>query len=348
MKARVFNRNVRAREQLELFLLSAISSLLLIRFFLSLTGYPQIGGGGFHVAHMLWGGLLLTAANIMMLGFLGLRVQRLSAFVGGIGFGAFIDELGKFITSNNNYFFQPTVGIIYAIFVILYLTFNFLSRQQRLTSREYQLNALMQLEEAIVHDMDPTEKRRAHELLERADHRSPLTRQLQLVIDNVELVPEDSPRNITILLHRLDRIYTRFWKSRSSHPLVRTFFIVESLIFALAISWGIFLNLDDIRQLLIGAADYDHWMILCQVVSSLVAASFALSGGLYLAKSRAIAFEQFRRATLINLFLTEFFIFSRVEFRALPGFVFNVIILLLVTYIIHLEQRQGATAKTNG
>jgi len=338
----VFNRNVRARELLELFLLSAIGSLLAVRFYLHLTGYPQLGGGGLHIAHMLWGGLLMAGANILMLGYIGVRIQRLAALIGGIGFGIFIDELGKFITSDNNYFFRPTIGIIYAIFVILYLTFNFLSRQQKLTSREYQLNALVQLEEAITHDMDPAEKARAHDLLARANQRSHLTQQLRSVINDVELVPENTPHNITILLRKLDELYTRFWQSRTSHPLVRTFFIVESLVFAFAVSWGIFLNLDDIKQLFTGMADYNHWMILCQVVASLVAASFALAGAVYLTRSRAVAFEQFRRATLINLFLTQFFVFSRVAFGALPGFVFNVAILLLITYVIHLERRHGA------
>jgi hypothetical protein len=278
----------------------------------------------------------------MMLGYLGVRIQRLSAFIGGIGFGAFIDELGKFITSDNNYFFHPAVGIIYAIFVVLYLTFNFLSRQQKLTSREYQLNALAQLEEAIEHDMDPTEKARAHDLLSRADSRSRITKQIQSVVDSVELVPENQPRQITLLLRKFDGAYRRFWSLRSSNRLVRVFFVVETLVFVIAVSWGIFLNLDDIRQLVTGAGTYDHWMIACQVVASIVAASFALSGAIYLPQSRAIAFEQFRRATLINLFLTEFFVFSRVEFRALPSFVFNLVILLLVTYVIHLERRQVA------
>lgn len=45
-------------------------------------------------------------------------MQRLCALIGGIGFGLFIDELGKFITRDNNYFFQPTIGLIYAVFAI--------------------------------------------------------------------------------------------------------------------------------------------------------------------------------------------------------------------------------------
>jgi len=33
----------------------------------------------------------------------------------------FIDELGKFITSDNNYFFQPTISLIYIVFIIIFL-----------------------------------------------------------------------------------------------------------------------------------------------------------------------------------------------------------------------------------
>lgn len=340
MKSHFFYRNIRARGQLEIFLLSAIGSVLVIRFFLHVTGYFQLGGGTLHIAHILYGGLFMTAGMILSLAFIGLRIQRLAAFLSGVGFGFFIDEVGKFITSDNDYFFRPAVGIIYAIFVVLYLTFNFLSRSQKLSSREYQLNALVQMEEAVVHDMDPAEKERAHQLLLQADHRSPLTRHLQALVENVQLVPEEEPRNITLLLKWLDRKYTAFWNLRGSNRLVRTFFIFESVLFVVIVSWGIFNNLDDITHLLqTGTATYDFWLFMGQIVSSLVAAGFAVVGALLLARSRMRAFEQFRRATLINLYLTEFFIFSRVELEALPGFAFNLGILLFVTYIIHQERR---------
>src|SRR3954454_10047412 len=42
------------------------------RLYLSLTGWPQIGGGEYHLAHALWGGLLLPlAAPIIYAFFLG-------------------------------------------------------------------------------------------------------------------------------------------------------------------------------------------------------------------------------------------------------------------------------------
>jgi hypothetical protein len=339
MSQKYFLRNVRASEQLDIFLISAIGSLLMLRFFLHLTGYPQIGGGGLHISHMLWGGLFMVASIIINLSFLGMRVQRLCALFGGVGFGIFIDEIGKFITSDNNYFFRPSIGIIYAIFIIMYLTFSFLGRRQRLTSREYQLNALTQLEEAIVHDMDPLEKQRAHALLARANQRSAITHHMKQLLDSVDLVPETQPRLVRRVLDLLDRRYIQFWQKRSTRRLVRSFFIAEAGIFVVAISANLYNNLDSVSDALGGKVTYGFGLLIGQLVSSVVAAMFVVIGTIQLKNSRLNAFENFRRATLINLYLTEFFIFSRIQFSALPGFILNLIILIGVTYTMHQEQR---------
>ena len=62
--------------------------------------------------------------------------------LGGIGFGFFIDELGKFITEDNDYFFKPAAGIIYLIFITMFLVIRELSRRQRLDQRTALANAL--------------------------------------------------------------------------------------------------------------------------------------------------------------------------------------------------------------
>ncbi|QQS18515.1 hypothetical protein IPL68_00115 [Candidatus Saccharibacteria bacterium] len=46
-------------------------------------------------------------------------------------------------------------------------------------------------------------------------------------------------------------------------------------------------------------------------------------------------------ATLINLLLTQFFEFSRVEFGALPGFVFNLLLLAVINAAIAEEIRRA-------
>ena len=45
----------------ETLLLTAVATILVIRTQLWLTHYPQLGGGGLHIAHLLWGGLFDTS-----------------------------------------------------------------------------------------------------------------------------------------------------------------------------------------------------------------------------------------------------------------------------------------------
>ena len=346
MARQILYRNARARDQLELFLVSAISSLLLLRFFLHISGYPQIASGGLHIAHMLWGGLLMLAGMVIGLTFLGARAQRLMALLGGVGFGIFIDELGKFITRDNNYFFHPTIGIIYALFVTLYLVFNFLSRSQHYTSREYQLNALSGLEEAIVHDMDPLEKARVARMLHRASQTSAYTIYLQELLEKVDTVPNDPPNRVQRFVHSIDKAYKRFWRQRSSRNAVRVFFIIETGLFVLAVVGSVYNNLDQVIDIFRGNENYHTQLLIGQLISSSIAASFAIVGVTMLPNSRADAFEQFRRATLVNLFLTEFFVFSRIQFGAMPGFLFNLVLLGLINYALHQERRGSAVSST--
>jgi len=50
----------------------AVATVLFTRALLAATGYPQVGGSSLHIAHVLWGGLLLLAAMIAVLAFLSL------------------------------------------------------------------------------------------------------------------------------------------------------------------------------------------------------------------------------------------------------------------------------------
>jgi len=341
MKQKLFYRNVRARDHLEIFLVSAVTSLLLLRFFLKVTGYPQVGGGSLHIAHMLYGGLLMLAAITINISFLGARVQRLAAFLGGAGFGVFIDELGKFLTKDNNYFFRPAIGLIYAIFIILYLLFNFLSRPSRLTPREYELNALAQFEEAILQDLDRVEKRRIAQLLAKADQQSPITQELKKLLDRLDTVPADKPNRFQRLLVVADRQYERFWRGRASSRLVGVLFIAQAAVFLVITLGTVFGSFDDLGSIFRAHDSYAHKLIIGQLITTAVAGVFAVAGAVKILSSRIEAFELFRRAVLINLLLTEFFIFSRIQFGAIPGFLANLVLLLALRYAITEEHRSN-------
>src|SRR5205814_2550462 len=75
---RRYLRSFEAGSLLETFLVAAVVAILAIRFFLRVTGYPQIGGSRFHIAHMLWGGVLMAAAIIVLLSFLDRAATHLA------------------------------------------------------------------------------------------------------------------------------------------------------------------------------------------------------------------------------------------------------------------------------
>lgn len=109
-----------ARNLLDVYVVSAIIAVALTRTFLYLTGYPQLGGDGLHIAHVLWGGLLMMVGTLLLLLSQNPN-RRLAAIISGAGFGLFIDEVGKFITSDVNYFYKPAAVIVYLSFVIIWL-----------------------------------------------------------------------------------------------------------------------------------------------------------------------------------------------------------------------------------
>lgn len=116
-------KRTRAEHNLLLSLVAFAASVIVTRLYLQMTGYPQIGGGNIHIAHLLWGGILLYIAALLPLILNGSQALSWSAVLGGVGMGLFIDEVGKFITSNNDYFYPPAAPIIYAVFLLSVLLF---------------------------------------------------------------------------------------------------------------------------------------------------------------------------------------------------------------------------------
>lgn len=115
-------RDPRAAPHLTAMLVAAVATVLVLRGVLAMAGYPRIGGGHLHIAHVLWGGLLMVVALVLLLSFAGPVIRPLAAVLAGIGIGLFIDEIGKFVTSNNDYFYRPAAAIMYLVVVGLVLT----------------------------------------------------------------------------------------------------------------------------------------------------------------------------------------------------------------------------------
>ena len=113
---------------------TSAATVLITRTYLELTGYPQIGGHSqLHIAHVLWGGLLLFVAMTIMMVSVGSTAKFWASLIGGIGFGLFIDEIGKFLTKDVNYFFKPAIAIIYGVLITAYVIGREVLRRVKLT-----------------------------------------------------------------------------------------------------------------------------------------------------------------------------------------------------------------------
>lgn len=340
----LFYRYTRAKDYLEIFLISAVTTVLLNRLFLAATGYPQIGGHTLHISHMLWGGLLMLVALTLLFSFIGARIEKLSSLIGGIGFGLFIDELGKFITQDNDYFFKPTIGLIYAIFIIMYFAFAWISKNARLSQREYELNALRRFEEVVINDLDPVERNQLLELLKKSDANSPVVGELTKVLQHVKPVKRPQPNLFQKVLAFLDKTYTGFWKLPAARNLISLLLIIQALSFVVTVGVALFKDFDTSIGISASNDAYANNLLICEFVSSLVASGFAVAGAIKLLSSRVEAYELFRTSILINLLLTNFFMFTRVEFAALPSFFINLAILGGLRYASYEESRTPVSA----
>ena len=141
-------------------LLAFAASVGLTRLFLELTGYPQLGGGGLHIAHVLWGGLLLFVASLVPMLWANRWVYDVGAILAGLGVGLFIDEVGKFITASNDYFFPAAAPIVYAFFLMTVVLYQRVRKPRRRQLRDELYHALDSFQEWLDRDLDRRERAR--------------------------------------------------------------------------------------------------------------------------------------------------------------------------------------------
>lgn len=330
----LFIRNIEADSYRESFLVSAVISVFLIRIFLELANYPQLGGGSLHIAHMLWGGFFMLAALFILLSFLSQRAASVAAVLGGIGFGAFIDELGKFLTSDNDYFFQPTIALIYIIFVLLFLISRFIPRYQAISQREYLVNAIDMIKESAIDDFDEEEEKRAAEYLRKCDPANPIVVALKKLLANIQVVPSPAPGPFTLLRRSARKAYNKVAASSFILNTVIIFLTIQTL-------W-IFLQT---ALLLMGRPELS-FSETGQLYASILAGAFVLIGLFALRFSKFEAYRYFHIALLITILLTQFFALMILQWYEIGILAANIFMLLVINYAMIRERKKSKSLRT--
>jgi len=338
----------------EIFFVSGVVSLLLTRFSLALAGFPQLGGTGLHIAHLLWGGLLMLVALVLLLAFLGRSMQRAAALLGGAGFGLLLDEVGKFVTSSNDYFFQPAVAIMYVVFACLFLAFRTIERGGQFTSRELLANAYDEAVEVALRPERAAHRARALRLLRASGATGPLARALHEAL--TELDAHAPPRAARASRReRAGRALTRAylwaiqsrWFPRVIVLLVVAYDFVFLLLFGLALAAAVVsaagagpsfaLDLFALRG---------HRVIQAGLLaSSLAAAALVLMGLIALPHARLSAYRRFKLGTLVSLLFGQIFLFYTQQFGALVELALNLIVLAGLDALLAAEERAQRLAE---
>ena len=130
-----------AETYIQLSILGLAASVSLTRFILEATGYPQLGNETLHIAHCLYGGVILYIACLIPLIYTNKWAFTLSGALSGVGMGLFIDEVGKFMTQNNDYFFPAAAPIIYGFLLVTVLLYiQVACRRQTQTDKQIQVH----------------------------------------------------------------------------------------------------------------------------------------------------------------------------------------------------------------
>lgn len=322
-------RSVSGWTYLEGFLAAAVAAVLIIRSFLGITGFPKIGGHGLHIAHLLWGGAFMLAAMVLLLTILGHRVKHGAAILGGIGFGTFIDELGKFITSDNNYFFKPAIALIYVIFVVLFLLFRQIENWSELSSDALLANAAEVVVSGLSGGATRSEIRQGLALLDRSGASGATAEGIRQALVSLSYQPESRSlfsRIEDFARHLFDWLVAHRGFARAILFLFLAHATVFAVVaFALSFQIGLLDLLRDTDRSVSATGD---------LLTSLISSACIIVGALRWHWSRLAAYRWFKRGILVSILLAQVFLFYASQLAALGGLAIDLFLLLALNQLI--------------
>jgi hypothetical protein len=335
-KRAYFVRSIYAGRDIELFIVLAVATILVVRSILAATGWPQLGGGKIHFAHLLWGGLGMLIALILFMAMQGRMWKLLAVLAAGIGFGLFIDELGKFITSDNDYFFKPVFAFIYLVFIAIFIVTRALLTVRDPSPQVALVNLFGLTAEGAVRPWDESESIRAHQLLAACDKDDPTVQTL------APLVAAMAGR-ASADMGPFERM--KSWSGARYAALIsRRWFkwLLVAYLAAIALA-GVLVGVFVIASAYSDQATLDFWTY-GQAISSAVSGVLVVIGFLSWRRSRLAAYRWFGRALLVAIFVTQFFAFYNNQITQVFGLAVVLLTYAAIRSMASWEQSRVAAA----
>jgi hypothetical protein len=327
------------------FLVSAVVCLVVTRSWLALSHYPRVGGNGLHVSHMLWGGLLLTIALLSQLSYVGRASKLPAAVIGGIGFGLFIDEIGKFVTSNNDYFFKPTFALVYVALVAIYFLIQTVIKHKDFEQDEYLANAFDLAIEASLGRLDRPAQRMALEFLDQAGD-DELSRGLRTLVENAPVHVHRS--RFSAVLTRLNRWYDLHRTSEGFRLLLLGVFAAQVLLLVgefAAISLLVRHAWQDSSSQVLNQTSTDtvglSFVAVIELGTAVVCAVFVTVGIRRLKQDRVRAYRMFERSLLLSMFVTQVLAFFQSWGISLAAMLSTLAVWIMLRLMVQREEITG-------
>lgn len=330
-----FRRPLRSfdlHQHLTVLFVCGVATVIFTRGLLAATGYPQVGNSSLHIAHVLWGGLLMLTALLAMLAFLSPATRPVAAVLGGAGFGLFIDEVGKFVTKDVNYFYRPAIAIIYVAFVVLFGAIRWLSRRG-FTPDEATLIGLESLQRSAVGAL--SEERRAHvlELMRITGASGEIADEVRELLERCPTTRGSDAPLAQQVSGRMAAIWTRLTAHRLFRLSIYVLLVVAAAISAGEAGW---LLRDGLRHLSFSQRAF--------ALTTIVADLILLAGALRLRKSLLSALHWYDHAVLLEITVAQVFLYGSEQLAATFNLVALLVIWALLRWAIHFESARSLTA----
>ena len=320
-----FVRALDGGRNMQLMVLAGIVTVLVTRLYLAAAGYPQVGGGSLHIAHALWGGLLMLAGLVVALLFADRTARILTALAGGVGLGLFVDEVGKFITRTNNYFFAPAAGVMYLLFAALVLLVTQVRTRRRGSPEADAAAAAALAAGGLTRGLTERQRGAAMQLVTgREDAAAVAVRYL------VAAAPVRAElRRHRSLLARPARALRRLVDGRWFPPVVIAVMTVSRTVVALVFVGQAIVALASGEHALLGR---EYGAVFASAVTRTAEAVLTVVGALRWRRDRLSGYRWLIAALYVNLFVTQLFNFTDSQFAALADLPSVLVMLGLLTY----------------
>jgi hypothetical protein len=196
------------------------------------------------------------------------------------------------------------------------------------------------MQDMVIGDLDADEKSRAGRFLDRCLPDDPRTACLRELHARLVAEPAQPPGFFRRLRGRLDGWYDRlialplFGRVLTAFFVAQALFAVLSAVLTAAALWQDHPGARLSRHIPEGTAQWGR------LISSLLSGALVVRGAVLLAISRRRAYESFRRATLLAIFATQFFVFYQKQLAGTPWLVFHLVVLLILQGMLRLERRR--------